>query len=105
MKWLPPLALAAGALLLAPFVPPLASLLVLVAVAGCLWSFAVGVLPRLRPRDAYDLRELKRVHEAEEIRALDDEGALGDPEKVSCLRCMTEYSYRLGACPRCGLSR
>jgi hypothetical protein len=103
--WIRPLALAAAALLLAAVVPAGGGVLVLIAAGACAWAFAVGVLPRFRPRDAYDLGELRRVHESEELRALDDEGALGAPEKVICLRCMTEYDYRLGACPRCGLSR
>ena len=105
MSWIRALAIAAGALFLAPFVypvlPPGGALLVLVAVSGCLWALALGILPRLRPRDAYDLGELRRVHEE----ARDEEEPMGEPENVVCLRCMTEYPYRLGACPRCGLSR
>ncbi len=100
--WIRPLALAAGALLLAVALPAFAAPFLLVSVAGCGWAFAVGLLPRLRRRDAYDLGELRRVHDEEEIRALDDEGAMGLPEKVVCPRCFTEYPHRLGACPKCG---
>ena len=107
--WFAPLALAAGALLLAvpaSFVSPVAGEgLAVLGAAAAIWTFAVGVLPRLRPRDAYDLGELKRVHEREELLALDDGGALGHPETVVCGRCMNEYPYRLGACPKCGQSR
>ena len=102
LMWMQPLALALGALLLAVALPAFALPLVLVSGAAFVWAFAIGVLPRLRRRDAYDLSELKRVHEEEEMRALDPEGALGLPEKVVCPRCFTEYPHRVRACPRCG---
>lgn len=104
--WMRALAIAAVALLLAPagngIAPLFGGALVLVAVGASVWAFALGVLPRLRPRDRYDLGELQRVHEEEEIRALHGEGPLGLPENVVCPRCFTEYPARLGACPRCG---
>ncbi|GEM_PF-6987000 len=109
MTWLRPLALAAGALFLAGpiyvFSPLLGGLLVLVAAIGCVWAATLGILPRLRSRDPYDLGELRRVHHEEEVRAMDDEGALGDPQRVVCGRCLNEFPYRLGACPKCGQSR
>lgn len=102
LMWMQPLALAVGALLLAVALPAFALPLALVSGVGFVWAFVVGVLPRLRRRDSYDLGELKRVHEEEEMRSLDPEGALGLPEKVVCPRCFTEYPHRIGACPRCG---
>ena len=75
--WTRPLALAAGSLLLAAALPAFAAPLLLVAAVGCGWALAVAVVPQLRRPDAYDLGELRRVHEQEEVRALDDEGALG----------------------------
>ena len=79
----------------------------LVGVAGlaAIGALIAGLGPKLRRRDAYDLEELKRVHEQEELRELDPEGALGEPERVVCPRCMNDYPFRLGACPRCGSSR
>ncbi len=107
--WIRPLALAAGALFLSlatyGYLPALGGALIFVAGVSTIWAAWLGLSPRLRPRDPYDLGELARVHEEEEIRALDPEGALGNPERVVCLRCMTDYPFRLGACPKCGLSR
>ena len=105
--WIRFLALAVAALFLAfpayVFSPVLGGSLIIVAGSASIAAIAYGVGPRLR-RDAYDLAELKRVHEEEELRALDPEAAMGDPESVICPRCMTEYPARLGACPRCGVS-
>lgn len=109
MPWLRPLALAAGALILGLSIhatlPFLATVLFGVAGISTIWALSVVMVPLLRHRDPYDLSELRRVDEEEEIWALDDEGALGNPERVVCLRCMEDYDYRLGACPKCGLSR
>jgi hypothetical protein len=106
--WVPPLAIALAALFLAGpaygLSPAWGGSLIAVAAIGAVWSFAVGVLPRLKRKDAYSLDELRRVQEEEELRALDPEMALGEPDRVVCARCMNEYPFRLGACPRCGLS-
>ena len=103
--WIRALALAAVTLILAPFVYPTSSVAggILVAIAGVssAWAFATGVLSRLKPRDRYDLGELRRVHDEEELNAL-HEDATG--ESVVCPRCFTQYPARVGACPRCGAS-
>ena len=103
--WIRALAIAAVALTLAPFVYPLSPVAggLLVAIAGlaCLWAFIEGALPHLKSRDRYDLGELRKLHEEEEIHAL-HEGTDGD--HVVCPRCYTEYPARVGACPRCGAS-
>ena len=101
--WVRALAIAAVALVLAPFVYPVSSVGggVLIAVAGMssVWALVVGLRPRFRSHDPYSLAELRRVVEEEEIDAL-HEGMAG--EGVVCPRCFTEYPARLGACPRCG---
>ena len=103
--WIRALALAAVALTLAPFVLPASPVAgaILIAIAGVasVWAFATGALPRLKPRDRYDLGELRRVHEEEKLDALHD---LVVAENVVCPRCFTEYPARIRACPRCGAS-
>jgi hypothetical protein len=107
--WIRLLALSIGAFLLAGptyiFAPVVGGALLGIAGLSAVASIVVGLGPKLRRRNAYDLQELKRVHEEEELRALDPEGALGQPESVVCPRCLADYPYRLGACPRCGASR
>lgn len=104
--WMRALAIAVPAFLLAPFAygvsPLMGSLLVLVAVAGCGWAMASGLAPRFKTRDPYDLGELRRLQEEEELRAAEPEGALPMGDHVVCPRCFQEFSSRLRACPRCG---
>lgn len=106
--WIGPLALAVGALFLAgpayAVSPLIGGALIVVAGISAAWAGVLGLGPKFRRRGAYDLAELQRVHEQEELRALDPEAALGDVDSVLCLRCMNEYPARLGACPRCGVS-
>ncbi|RYG21489.1 hypothetical protein EON82_18745 [bacterium] len=107
--WIRLVALAIGALLLAGAVygaaPVAGEALIGLAGFATIAALVVGLGPKLRSRGAYDLNELKRVHEREELRTLDPDDALGEPETVLCPCCMTDYPYRLRACPRCGKSR
>lgn len=104
--WMRALAIAVPALLLAPFVygvaPLFGTLLVLLGVSASVWAIALGLTLRLKPRDPYDLGELRRVQEEEELRAAEPEDALPLGDRVVCPRCFEEYSSRLRACPRCG---
>lgn len=84
------------------FSAALGSALVCGAVVASAWAVFEAVKPRLRARDPYDLGELRRVHEEEELRALEPSEAITVPMRVVCSRCFSEYDGRLGACPRCG---
>ena len=104
--WMRALAIAVPALLLAPFAygvsPLLAGFLVFVAVAASVWAGFAGLSSRSGSRDPYDLGELKRLQEREELRAVEPDEALPAGDTVVCPRCFGEYPARLRACPRCG---
>lgn len=57
----------------------------------------------LRSRDPYDLRELKRIHEEEELRRLELPDA-DELEQVVCPNCGWVYSSRFPICPECRTS-
>ena len=102
--WIRLLALAAAAIFLGfPLLGamPVIGAALLVAGGGLsLWALGLGLSPYLK-RGKYDLGELQRVHEAEELRALHWNEAPVDPNYILCPCCMEEYPHRLPACPRC----
>lgn len=103
--WIRLLALAAAAIFLALPLSGSAPLLseALLGSAGILsiWALVLGLGPHIRLGKKYDLGELQRVHEAEELRALHWNEAPVDPAYVLCRCCMEEYPHQLPACPRC----
>jgi len=103
--WIRLLALAAVALIIAcpilGVIPLLGQALILCGGVLSIWALVVGLGPHLRRRGKYDLGELQRVHEAEELRALHWNEAPIDPIYVLCSCCMEEYPHKLPACPRC----
>lgn len=106
MLWVRPLALAAAILILGMAVyvamPFVAMLLFGASGVAAIWAISLMFAPLLRPRDPYDLDELRKVHEKEEVRTLiAEEVPVGDVDKVLCACCMEEYDQRLRSCPRC----
>jgi hypothetical protein len=60
-----------------------------------------GVKPLLRRRNPYDLDQLRRIHEEEELRAIDPGEVSQEAEWVVCPHCGNRYRTRLLICPNC----
>lgn len=56
-------------------------------------------------RGRYDLRQLEKVHKAEERRAIEDQlEELDSAGNAVCLNCGTHFDPVFNRCPRCGKS-
>jgi hypothetical protein len=86
------LGLAAGPIGLFGVVVVAAALMAILAV--------VAMVPRPKP-DPYDLSELRRIHEREELRSLRDGLGAAASESVYCLMCSQPYDARFPTCPHC----
>jgi predicted tellurium resistance membrane protein TerC len=107
IRWLTPLGIAMACLMLAAFVAIVAWLvrvLVMFAVLLVLIACFEAVKAGLRKRDKYDLESLRRFHEKEELRNIDEGEVSATPERTVCPRCGMDYSTRLPVCPHCGHS-
>ena len=67
-----------------------------------------AVIVRIRmfgPRlDPYDIRTLKKIHEKEELRRLEEEGVgVMEFDSFVCMGCGEVYNLRMPICPRCKL--
>ncbi len=61
----------------------------------------LGVAPRLRKRDQYDLNALRELQEREELEAIDVGEVSPDADTVVCPNCGASYKRRILQCPHC----
>lgn len=60
---------------------------------------------KLKRKDPYSLDELRKVHENEERRAIEDElMEIDSAGNAVCLCCGNHFDPKLHLCPRCGRS-
>ncbi len=102
--WLVLLAASAAAGLLLPFAPPGSAARATLAAAAILAlaaAVALAFVGRAK-KGRYDLGELKKVQEREELDALYKQEVKPMEEEVVCLSCHSAFDARLPACPNCG---
>lgn len=103
-RWIPwCVGLCAGMLLL----PFLFSIQPLFFAVLCLTGVALAGMVRTllssthSQRDAYDLAELRRLEENEELRRIREDITAPAVEQSFCIHCGEVYDPRFGACPHC----
>ncbi|MCH8274289.1 MAG: hypothetical protein IH851_05815 [Armatimonadetes bacterium] len=94
--------IAIASLVLAGLFARLSPLIGLLFSCGVIYFAAAGVFA-LR-RDPYDLRQLRDVHEEEEVRKARMEETPSEGDSVYCPYCSTVYASDLPTCPQCGRS-
>ena len=103
LRFLPPfrigILIALACLMPLPFLGVASRLMeLLIAAAGL--SLVVAVVLGVRPVDRFSLDELRRTHEREELRILEEELPPAGP-MVTCVRCGNVYDSRIPVCPEC----
>lgn len=69
------------------------------SLLGAAVSGVVDWLGKRRPR--YDLQELRKVHEREELREV-EELDLDSETSIMCVHCGHIYGHMFKVCPQCG---
>jgi len=103
-RWVVPLGLGMVAFFLAEGLLATGTLRdALVGASGVFVLIAIfqGARPYLKPKDRFDLKELQRVHEREELKAIDPGEVSEFADRVVCPRCGMDYSTRFPICPHC----
>ncbi len=103
--WLLPLAICIVSLLAAPAVFAwgwLFQCLITFAGISALICAYIALKPLvLRSRDKYDLRQLRELHEHEELIAAGDELPSEQADTIVCPNCGSPYHHRFPICPNC----
>ncbi len=93
------LGIAFGLIWAATLASPLISGFAAAVSLGC-FVVAGGLSIQGLRRGKYDLRELQRVHEREELDSI-EVGAPEDADGIVCVHCGTVYDRRIPVCPNC----
>jgi hypothetical protein len=104
-RWMTPVAMAAVCLLLAAAIPIVMVSRILLTLVVVLLAMAVmEVLKQVpaRARDPYDLSELRRIHEEEEMQEAMEYDVAGDASEAVCPHCGNVYTATYPLCPECG---
>jgi len=103
-RWLAPFGMGMAFALLPTFTSFAPTVRDALFLAAGLFLLAAGyqyLRPSLRRRDRFDLEELRRVHEREELKAIDPGGISEFADRIVCPHCGRDYSARFPICPSC----
>lgn len=93
--------LCLGLLLLPFFWPCLPLFFATLCLSFAALAGLVSSLWKGSRKDRFDLDELRRLHEREQVRSLREEVEHADADQAFCTFCGEVYDPRLRACPNC----